>query len=90
MTDEQEVAVTVTTPQVYHDVGEDGRPACQIGTLDQEFRVKSRSQVLPSVEYCEYCAGNEPSRDNSGPERVNEFAELSPADLGLTPMGERR
>lgn len=90
MSDQTVCIAAGSSPDVYHDVGEDGRPACATGRRsDGEFKTRHRSQLLSSVSYCHLCAGDEVDRRNVGRARETELAALSPEDLGLSPMGDR-
>ncbi len=71
-----------------HEAGEDGKPACQTAkTAGGETWVPADGD---EAEKCSYCFGTVERQSNDGPSRAAEWSKLSPEDLGMTPMGERR
>jgi len=90
MSDQYVCVAAGGTPRVDHDLGQDDRPACQIGNRGAgEFRVRHMSQLLSSVRYCEFCADREIPKENVGPKRATRLGEMDPEDLGLSPMGDK-
>lgn len=84
----EQVCIPVnSSATVFHDVGDDGRPTCEVGKRGPgEFRTVTRDRLRDDVRYCRFCSGAQRVGGTKGQKPSTRLSEMDPEDLGLTPM----